>query len=165
MRDFLRRGRPHSSTISVRALLADALAVAGPEIMAKGITISLDVAEDLPPIHGDVVQLQQVILNLVHNAAEAINAAGTPGGRITVLARHLETPLRIEIAVADNGPGISAEVVDRLFHPLTTSKMDGLGLGLSICTSIVEAHRGRIWLHAGEPGATELRFSLPLETE
>jgi signal transduction histidine kinase len=163
MRDFLRRGRPHSSTIAVRELFADALALAGPEIADKGITLTLDVAEELPPIHGDVVQLQQVVLNLVRNAAEAIRDAHMSNGRIAIMARRLEAPARIEVSVIDNGPGIAADVAERLFHPLTTSKSDGLGLGLSICASIVEAHGGRIWLHAGEPSATELRFSLSLE--
>ena len=69
----------------------------------------------------------------------------------------------VEISVADNGPGIAAAVQERLFHPLTTSKSDGLGLGLSIAASIIEAHGGRIWLAAAEPGATEFRFTLPLD--
>jgi len=110
------------------------------------------------------VQLQEVILNLVRNAAEAIADARTPSGRIMVVARRLEAPARIEISVVDNGPGVTAEVAERLFHPLTTSKTDGLGLGLSISASIVEAHGGRIWLQTGKAGATEFRFSLPLET-
>ncbi|HXF54075.1 MAG TPA: ATP-binding protein, partial [Hyphomicrobiaceae bacterium] len=85
-----------------------------------------------------------------------------PGGRIVVTARHFEDPLRIEIAVRDNGPGLTAEIADRLFAPLTTSKREGLGLGLSISAAIVEAHGGRVWLHSHRPGATEFRFSLPL---
>ena len=165
MRDFLRRGRPHSSTIVLGGLLSDALALAGPEVASKGVSIALDAADDEPlVIHGDVVQLQEVILNLVRNAAEAIADARTPSGRIMVVARRLEAPARIEISVVDNGPGVTAEVAERLFHPLTTSKTDGLGLGLSISASIVEAHGGRIWLQTGKAGATEFRFSLPLET-
>jgi two-component system, LuxR family, sensor kinase FixL len=104
------------------------------------------------------------VLNLVRNAAEAIAGARMRDGRIRIVARRLAEPARIEIAVADNGPGIAAEVADRLFHPLATSKTDGLGLGLSISASIVEAHGGRVWLQAGEPGGTEFRFSLPLMT-
>jgi signal transduction histidine kinase len=80
------------------------------------------------------------------------------------VGEDLPTPARIEISVVDNGPGITAEVTERLFHPLTTSKTDGLGLGLSISASIVEAHGGRIWLQTGKAGMTEFRFSLPLET-
>jgi two-component system sensor kinase FixL len=165
IRDFLRRGRPHSSTIILGDLLSDALALAGPEVASKHVSIALDAADDDPlVIHGDAVQLQEVILNLVRNAAEAIADARTPNGRITVVARRLEAPARIEISVVDNGPGITAEVAERLFHPLTTSKTDGLGLGLSISASIVETHGGRIWLQTGKAGATEFRFSLPLET-
>ena len=70
---------------------------------------------------------------------------------------------RVEVRVADNGPGIEASLAARLFEPLTTSKPDGFGLGLSICASIVQLHGGRIWLHSGERGATEFRFSLPLQ--
>ena len=165
MRDFLRRGRPHSSTIVLGRLLSDALALAGPEAATKGVSIALDAADDDPlVIHGDAVQLQEVILNLIRNAIEAIVDARTLNGRITLIARRLEAPVRIEISVVDNGPGITAEVAERLFHPLTTSKTDGLGLGLSISASIVEAHGGRIWLQTGKAGATEFRFSLPLET-
>jgi two-component system sensor kinase FixL len=99
----------------------------------------------------------------MRNAVEAIDDARMSDGRITVAARRLEAPARIEISVADNGPGIVTAVVERLFHPLITSKTDGLGLGLSISTSIVEAHGGRIWLETGTPGATEFRLSLPLK--
>jgi len=160
MRDFLRRGRPHSSTVDVKALLADALALAGPDVAARGISIRLAPEDGLPFIHGDAVQLQQVVLNLVRNAAEAIATARTGDGRIQVSARRVDGS--IEIAVADNGLGIAPDVAERLFHPLTTSKPEGLGLGLSISASIVEAHGGRIWLQTGAPGATEFRFSLPL---
>ena len=163
MREFLRRGRPHLSTIHVRNLLDGALALAATQLAASSITVALDAADDLPLIQGDPVQLQEVILNLLRNAAEAIGGAQKPDGRIAVSARSQDTPARIEISVTDNGPGIAAAVQERLFHPLTTSKSDGLGLGLSIAASIIEAHGGRIWLAAAEPGATEFRFTLPLD--
>jgi signal transduction histidine kinase len=164
MREFLRRGRPHSSTIVAGELLSGALALAGADVTAKGIAMALDAPDDLPAFHGDAIQLQEVVLNLVRNAAEAIAGARMRDGCICIVARRLgET--NGSIAVADNGPGIAAEVADRLFHPLATSKTDGLGLGLSISASIVEAHGGRIWLQAGESGATEFRFSLPLMTD
>src|SRR5262249_49275320 len=120
--------------------------------------------DNLPVAHGDTVQLQQVVLNLVRNAVEALADARVPDGRVTLIARRLEMPNRIEISVVDNGPGITEGMAERLFHPLTTSKTDGLGLGLSISASIVEAHGGRIWLESGKAGATEFRFSLPIET-
>ena len=163
MRDSLRRGRTVLRTIEVRELLIAALVLAGPKAESRAVSIVLEVAGDLPPIQGDAVQLQQVVLNLLSNAVEAIAHAGMSIGRVDVSARRSEMPARIEIAIRDNGPGVSAQVVERLFHPLATSKADGLGLGLSISASIIEAHGGRIWLHSGEAGATEFRFWLPIK--
>jgi two-component system sensor kinase FixL len=139
-------------------MLEDALMLVRAEASAKAIEIVLDVPPELPPLHGDSVQLQQVILNLVRNAMEALAGHADRVVRITV--RRLED--LVEVRVADNGPGVEPALTARLFEPLTTSKPDGLGLGLSICASIMQLHGGRIWLQSGEPGATEFRFSLPL---
>jgi two-component system, LuxR family, sensor kinase FixL len=159
MRDFLRRGHPHVSTIDALSMLDDALILVRAEARAKAIEIVLDVPAALPPLHGDRIQLQQVILNLVRNAMEAL--AGHTDGTVRIGVRRFDD--RVELSVADNGPGIEAALAARLFEPLTTSKPDGLGLGLSICASIVQLHGGRIWLHSGATGATEFRFSLPLQ--
>jgi C4-dicarboxylate-specific signal transduction histidine kinase len=159
MRDFLRRGHPHVSTIDVRGMLEDALILVRAQASAKAIEIVTDVPAELPTLHGDRVQLQQVILNLVRNAMEAL--AGRTDGNVRITVRRLED--LVEVRVADNGPGIEPTLAARLFEPLTTSKPDGLGLGLSICASIVQLHGGRIWLHSQEPDATEFRFSLPLQ--
>lgn len=163
MRDFLRRGRPHVSTVEIRGMLEEALTLARAEASARDIRVELDVADDLPLIHGDRIQLEQVVLNLIRNAIDAIAAARRSDGRIRIAARRLAEPARIEIGVADNGPGVADELASRLFDPLTTSKDDGLGLGLPICVSIVESHGGRLWLHERAAGATEFRFSLPLD--
>jgi len=163
MREFLRRGEPHWSTIDMAAMVTDALALARPEAEAKRIALTLDAPADLPSFHGDRIQLQQVVLNLVRNAAEALAGIGTPDRRIRVSLARRDAPAAIEIAVVDNGPGIAADMAARLFEPLATSKHDGLGLGLSISAAIVEAHGGRLWLQAGEAGHTEFRFSLPIE--
>lgn len=163
MRDFLRRGEPHVSTLDVNALIEEALALARAGGTAGGIWIDFDAAGDLPPVHGDRIQLQQVILNLVRNATDALTGAGAADGWVRVATYRLDQPARIEISVTDNGPGIDQALADRIFDPLTTSKPDGLGLGLSICASIVQLHGGRIWLESGTPGATEFRFSLPTQ--
>ncbi len=163
MRDFIRRGRPHVSTIDTRRMLQEALTLAFVEASAKHVRIELDAPDNLPAIHGDHVQLEQVVLNLVHNSVEAIAEAGRPEGHVRVVARQQAAPARIEISVLDNGPGVESELADHLFDPLATSKQDGLGLGLSISASILEAHGGRVWLHSREAGATEFRFSLPLD--
>jgi C4-dicarboxylate-specific signal transduction histidine kinase len=164
MREFLRRGRPHMSTLIVRSMLHDALSLIRAQASAHAITIELDVADDLPPVYADRVQLEQVVLNFVHNALEAITGARQTNGRIRISAARFDGPARIEIRISDNGPGIGNEFADRLFASLTTSKSEGLGLGLSIIAAIIESHGGRVWLHSGQAGATEFRFSLPLNT-
>jgi two-component system, LuxR family, sensor kinase FixL len=163
MRNFVRRGHPHISTINTRDMLEEAMTLAQAEASARHVRVELDAPADLPDLHGDRVQLEQVVLNLVHNAVDAIAAAGKSPGHVHVLARRHAAPPRIEVSVLDNGPGIEDELASRLFDPLTTTKQDGLGLGLSICVSIMEAHGGRVWLRSGKPGATEFRFSVPLE--
>ena len=163
MREFLQRGRPHVSSFSVPAMIEDALTLARPDTNARGIEIAADIPDSLPMVHGDRIQIEQVVLNLIRNATEAISGTAQTDGAIRLSAAILSGPSRIEVAVADNGPGIAPHLAQRMFEPMTTSKHEGLGLGLSICLTIVESHGGRIWLQSGAPGGTEFRFSLPLE--
>jgi signal transduction histidine kinase len=161
VRDFLRRGTPHRSTIDVNAVLHEAMALVQADAAARRVAVALATEPRLPALHGDQVQLQQVLINLVRNAIEAVTSAGRTGA-VVVSARASEDPRGIEISVVDDGPGIPPDMVDRVFQPLATSKHEGLGLGLSICASIVAAHGGRIWLHCAEAGKTEFRVFLPL---
>jgi signal transduction histidine kinase len=160
VRDFLRRGTPHLSTLDVRALITDALALADADAAVRRIAIELSVSDGLPPLHGDHVQLQQVLINLVRNAIESLASTGR-AGRIVISARRIENPPGVEIGVGDDGPGIPPHMSESIFQPLATSKHEGLGLGLPICASIVAAHGGRIWLHSAKPGETEFRLFLP----
>jgi two-component system sensor kinase FixL len=163
MREFLRRGQPHISTLNVAAVLEDALVLARPEAAEHDTRIDLDVDPGLPAVFGDRIQLQQVVLNLVRNAVDAIVEAGVPHGRIAVRAFLDERGRSIEVSVADNGAGIAPG--RNLFEPLSSSKQHGLGLGLSICANIMHAHGGRIWLQSSGAESTEFRFSLPLQPE
>jgi two-component system sensor kinase FixL len=158
-REFLRRRRPHSSTLDVRAILEEAIALARPDAADRPLVIEAMVSDPLPPVFGDRVQLQQVVLNLLHNAMESIAEARPRDGRIRIGARRSGDAPMVEISVLDNGGGVASG--STLFEPLSSSKKDGLGLGLSICASIVQAHGGRIWLQSGEPGNTEFRFCIP----
>jgi two-component system sensor kinase FixL len=144
-------------------MIDDALMLARPDANARGIEIKSEVPDGLPMAHGDRIQIEQVVLNLIRNAFEAMSGAQQTGGAIRLSATTLSTPPRIEIAVHDNGPGIAPHLAHAMFEPMTTSKHEGLGLGLSISRTIVESHGGQIWLQSGEPGGTEFRFSLPLE--
>jgi len=154
-------------------VLEDALVLARPEAGQHATRIELDVDPALPAVFGDRIQLEQVVLNLVRNAIDAIVEAGVPEGRISVRAfLRKGGPAdgaqggggrTVEVSVADNGAGVAPG--QDLFEPLSSSKKDGLGLGLSICANIVQAHGGRIWLQSSESGATDFRFSLPLQSE
>jgi two-component system, LuxR family, sensor kinase FixL len=163
MREFLRRGQPHFSTLDVGAVLEDALVLARPDAAAHHTRIDLAVEPALPTVFGDRIQLQQVVLNLVRNGIDAILDAGVAQGHIGVRAGLGDGGRTVEVSVSDNGSGVAPG--RNLFEPLSSSKPNGLGLGLSICANIIHAHGGRIWLQSSASGATEFRFSLPLQSE
>jgi two-component system, LuxR family, sensor kinase FixL len=163
IREFLQRG-PLMGDVNVRGLLEDVLVLVGPEAVAAKVRVELEVEDNLPPLRGDRSQLEQVILNLIRNSIDAIVGAEVRSGRIRLAAQRSNRPSELLISVRDNGPGVSADVAARLFEPLTTSKRDGLGLGLSICGSIAAAHGGRIWLEVTGADATEFRVTVPLKS-
>jgi signal transduction histidine kinase len=163
MREFLRRGQPRFSTLDVGVMLNGALVLARPEAAAHHTRIDLTLAEPLPPVFGDSVQLQQVVLNLLRNAMDAIDEAKPAEGHVQIRADSTDQGSTLEIAVIDNGIGVST--TGALFEPLSSSKSEGLGLGLSICANIIAAHGGRIWLAASRPGHTEFRLSLPVQAQ
>ena len=163
MREFLRRGQPHVSTLDMHSLLEDAVFLARPEAATHHTRIDLEAPDSLPTLFGDRIQLQQVILNLVRNGMDAIAEAGRQDGRIHIRTYIADDGRSVEISVSDNGVGIPPG--RPLFEPLSSSKADGIGLGLSICANIVQAHGGRIWLQSSQSGATEFRFMLPLQLQ
>lgn len=159
MREFLRRGTPHSSTLDLVELLSDALHLARPLTSMRQVGLELEVRGPLQPVWGDRVQLQQVVINLIRNSVDSIAEAGRSDGAIAVGAVAVGDDA--EVFVRDNGAGIEPARIEDLFAPLSTTRSEGIGLGLSICKSIVEAHGGKIWLAASAAGRTEFRFSLP----
>jgi two-component system, LuxR family, sensor kinase FixL len=165
MREFLRRGRPSIGEVDIRHLVDDALMLLQPELAMTSVRVETLIEANLPALHGDRGQLEQLILNLVRNSIEAITGMRREDGCVIVAARHSKNRSNLEISVQDNGPGVGPEIVDRIFEPLTSSKEEGLGLGLSICASIVEAHGGRLWLERSNFDGTEFRLSVPLRSE
>jgi len=161
LRALLKRRSFAPRVLSLSDELANVAALARSESLSRKVALEIDAAPELPLVMGDPVHLQQVLLNLVLNAMDAVEDLPTARRKITVrVQRHSEG--EIEVAIEDSGPGIAPESLERLFEPFFTTKANGMGIGLSISQTIIEAHGGRIWAenNAGE-GAT-FRFTLPL---
>jgi signal transduction histidine kinase len=125
------------------------------------VSLRMELALALPMIAGDRVQLQQVIINLVMNGIEAMQSV-TDRPRELVIRSGLDETQQVLVSVTDCGVGISAENADRLFNAFFTTKSSGMGMGLSICRSIMEAHGGRLWTTASMPHGATFQFSLPV---
>ena len=129
-------------------------------IAKNRVTVNTNLMDGLVPIQGDRVQLQQVVLNLVLNAVEAMGSV--EGGDRELLVSTKQTDGNgVIVAVRDSGPGVDPGHLDRVFEPFYTTKSSGVGMGLSICRSIIEAHGGRLWAEANEPRGAVFQFTLP----
>src|SRR5258705_9737286 len=124
----------------------------------------MELAPALPTILGDRVQLQQVIINLVMNGIEAMQSV-TDRPRELVIRSRQDEKQQVLVSVTDCGVGISAENVDRLFNAFFTTKSSGMGMGLSICRSIIEGHGGKLWATANVPHGATFQFTLPVDAE
>jgi C4-dicarboxylate-specific signal transduction histidine kinase len=127
------------------------------------MTVALELSSDLPLVAGDRIHLQQVFLNLILNAMEAMTKHSGPEQQITVRTRHRESA--VEISVADSGSGIELACLPRLFEPFFTTKPNGMGMGLAICQQIVEAHAGRIHAENQPAGGAIFTVTLPVKSE
>jgi two-component system, LuxR family, sensor kinase FixL len=158
LRQFARKGETDRRAKNLNTLVEEALALALVGARQSGVRVTLDLDHSLAPVAVDAVQIQQVLLNLVRNAVEAMEH---------VDRRELHVATRCsgdtaEITVADTGPGIAPELAERLFQPFATTKQGGMGLGLSISREIVEAHEGELSAEPRSAGGTVFRVSLPL---
>ena len=160
LRALFQRGETQRQPISLSELVHDSLALAHAELVTRRVLDTTDVEPGLPPVQGDRVQLQQVLLNLILNACDAMSARPFGERRLHVAGRQV-VPNEVQISVRDRGMGIPAELVDRLFQPFVTSKPQGLGLGLSISRTIVAAHGGRLWAENDPGGGATFHCALP----
>src|SRR5262249_32418402 len=131
-------------------------------IIRNGISIETRLGDGLFPVHGDRVQLQQVLLNLILNAIEAMGSVEEGSRELLISTEQDDTGVRL--AVRDSGPGIDSTQLERVFEAFYTTKSNGVGMGLSICRSIIEGHGGRLWAEANEPRGAVFQFTLPLKT-
>ncbi len=160
MRDFVRRGASERDAESLSKLIeeASALALIGEKDRQVDVRLSLDPAADA--VFADRVQVQQVLLNLIRNGIDAMQESGARRKALTITSAVTDQGWS-QVSVADTGPGIAPEVLERLFQPFMTTKPQGMGVGLSISRSIIEAHGGRIWAEANPGGGALFRFTLP----
>ena len=159
LRGFVGRGETERRVQNLNQLVEEALALALVGARQRGVRASLELEQSLPQVLVDPVQIQQVVLNLVRNAVEAMEEVERR--ELVVGTRAVRDQEMAEVAVADSGPGIAPELADRLFQPFVTTKKTGMGLGLSICREIIEAHHGRLTVAPRSSGGTVFRLTLP----
>jgi signal transduction histidine kinase len=140
-------------------LIAETLALAHPDLSKQGVVVHADAAP-LPKVMGNRVQLQQVLLNLITNAVDAMTSADSPG--VLRLKAERSEDGGVKVSVADTGIGIGPDDADRIFNPLYTTKSGGMGMGLSICRAIIESHEGRLWFSPNQPRGAMFQFTLPV---
>jgi PAS domain S-box-containing protein len=160
IRSLVRRERSEETAVDVRALAGEALRVLEPEARMHGVTVRLEEGDALPPVRGNAIQIEQVLVNLMLNGVQAV--ATDECARREVVVAAMRSGDSVEVAVSDSGRGIAAAVEQTLFTPFVTTKARGLGLGLAISRSIVENHGGRLWATNVQKGGAMFRFSLPL---
>jgi PAS domain S-box-containing protein len=160
IRAFIKKAPPRMDSLEINDAILEVIALTRSEAVRNGISVQTQLAEGLPPIHGDRVQLQQVVLNLIINAQEAMSGLGE-GARELLISTAKAKSDGVFVVVRDSGPGLSPTNLERVFEAFYTTKSDGLGMGLSICRSIIEAHGGRLWATASEPQGTIFEFTLP----
>jgi NO-binding membrane sensor protein with MHYT domain len=164
IRTLIKKEPPRKNALEVNEAIVEVIALTRGEVMKNNVSVQTQLAEGLPLIQGDRVQLQQVILNLIINAVEAMNGV-SEGSRGLLIGTGKDRSGSVLVAVQDSGPGLNPESCERLFDSFYTTKPGGMGMGLSICRSIVEAHGGRIWAtpNAG-PGIT-VQLTLPINDQ
>jgi PAS domain S-box-containing protein len=160
IRDQVKKAPPRKHRFDLNEAIIEVIALAQSLITKNGILVQTRLAEVLFPVRGDRVQLQQVILNLVLNAVEAMGAV-EGGPRELLISTEQTEGNRVLVAVRDSGPGIDPEHVERVFEAFYTTKNSGVGMGLSICRSIIDAHGGRLWADANESRGAAFQFTLP----
>src|SRR5262249_23169260 len=149
IREHIRKAPPRKDYFDLNASISQVIVFARNAIIRNSIAVQTRLAEGLSPVYGDCVQLQQVVLNLVLNAVEAMGSAEAGARELRISTEQDHSGARV--AVCDSGPGIDPEHLDRVFDAFYTTKPSGTGMGLSICRSIIDAHGGRLWAEANEP--------------
>jgi C4-dicarboxylate-specific signal transduction histidine kinase len=164
IRALINKVPPRKDRFDLNEAVLETIALTRSEVLNHGILLQTEFASRLPMVEGDRTQLQQVILNLILNAIEAMSGLDE-GRRELRVTTETEADGGIRVTVRDSGPGLDTADVERVFTAFYTTKPEGMGMGLAICRSMVEAHGGRMWASANEPRGAVFQFTLPLERD
>jgi PAS domain S-box-containing protein len=159
LRALLKRGEFKPCPVALDELMREVVTLARADGARRHVAITVEPSPDLPLVHGDRIHLQQVLLNLLINGMDAVESKSGVKGTLTLRAQRSGDGF-VEVALSDNGPGIPAEQLVRMFEPFFTTKANGLGLGLSVSRTLIEAHGGRIWAENNADGGATFRFTL-----
>ncbi|MDE2462948.1 MAG: PAS domain S-box protein [Alphaproteobacteria bacterium] len=162
LRNFIEKRDSDRQLEDLNSCVEEAIALGLVGAPDRDVRITTELANDLPPVMIDRIQLQQVMINLMRNAVEALESATE---RKILIRTQRPAPDFVQVSVTDSGPGIPPDIVSNLFIPFSTTKAKGLGMGLTICKAIIEAHNGRIWVAAPKGGGAEFAFRLPVVEE
>jgi PAS domain S-box-containing protein len=164
VRDLIRKAPSRKDDLEINEAIREVVALTRGEAVKNGVSVQTQLAEGLPIIQGDRVQLQQVILNLIINAVEAMSGAGEGSRELQISSGKAESD-GVFVAVRDSGPGLAPASLEHLFEAFYTTKPGGLGMGLSVCRSIIEAHRGRLWVTANVSHGAVFQFTVPAQPD
>ena len=160
IRALVRKAAPRHDQLNINEEMLEVIELTRSELRSNGTSLQTQLADGLPLVQGDRIQLQQVMLNFILNAVEAMSGSSETTRQLLIRTER-DGPDGVLVAVEDSGPGIKPESLDRLFDPFYTTKPGGMGMGLSICRSIIEAHGGRVWATTNEPQGAVFQFTLP----
>jgi C4-dicarboxylate-specific signal transduction histidine kinase len=159
IRALIKKAPARKDAVAINDAILEVIALTRTEAANNSVSVRTELAEGLPPVQGDRVQLQQVLLNLIINAIEAMRDVAEERRELLIGTRH--EPDGVSVEVRDSGPGFASADLDRVFEAFYTTKPGGLGLGLSICRSIIEAHNGRLWASPNVPCGAIFGFIAP----
>ena len=163
LRSMLARGEIQRQPVDMNQVVREVLDLTRSDLITRGVSVGMQLDVNLTPVLADRVQMQQVVLNLIVNACEAMSDVPPGERRLSIATRVADDRSFIECSVSDIGRGIETGDEERIFQPFVTTKKHGLGLGLAICRSIVEAHGGRLWAEPGATGGAMLRFTARID--
>jgi signal transduction histidine kinase len=159
IREQIKKTPPRKERFDLNAAINEVAVLARSAIIRNGISVQTRLAEGLHLVQGDRVQLQQVFLNLILNAVEAMSSVDAGARELSLSTEQDHTD--VVVAVRDSGPGIDPHHLERVFEAFFTTKSKGMGMGLSICRTIIEAHGGRLWAEANQPRGAIFQFTVP----